>query len=256
MKIVVCVKHVPDSGAYISLVGKTGYDEAVKCVANPFDEYGLEQAIRVVQEQGTGEVVVVTVGKESAETTLRAALSLGAHRAILVVTDTLFLDSGVTSRALQKAIELDGKPDLVFTGKQAIDTEGAQTPYRLAAAMNMPVATNVVGFRLTDGKAVVEREIEDGSREVIEMTLPCVVGATKGLNEPRYPKLTDLIKARKKEIKRMAIRELGVESSGTGAELLELEKPPERKKARMLSGDAREMAGELVRLLREEAKVL
>jgi electron transfer flavoprotein beta subunit len=256
MNIYVCVKHVPDTGAHIAIRDKTAFDESVKFVVNPYDEYGIEQALQIVQEQGEGEVIVVTVGKEAAELTLRTALGLGATRGILVKTDRPFLDSGLTSLALKKAIELDGKPDLIFTGKQSVDTEGMQVPYRLAHAMNLPVATHVVDFRIAAGKAIVEREIEGGTREVIEMTMPCIVGATKGLNEPRYPKLTDMIRAKKKEIRRLDINDFQLNGSDSGAELVELSRVPERGRARMLDGGPNEMAAELVRLLREEAKVL
>ena len=255
MRIYVCVKHVPDTGAYIALTGKTAYDESVKFVVNPFDEYGLEEALRIVQQQGAGEVIVVTVGKEAAESTIRAALAQGAHRGILVMTDQAFLDSGRTSRALQKAIQADGTPDLIFTGRQSADMEGMQTPYRLAAAMGLPVATNVVRLSMVDSRAIVEREMEDGAREVIEMPMPCVVGTTKGLNEPRSPRLTEIIKAKKKEIRRIEIADLLVEESDTGAELVALTRAPERGAASMLQGTPREMAAELVRRLRD-AKVL
>jgi electron transfer flavoprotein beta subunit len=251
VRIYVCVKHVPDTGAYIALTGKTSYDESVKFVINPFDEYGVEQAVRTVEQRGEGEVVIVTVGKDAAEAAIRSALALGAHRGILVRTGQAFLDSGQTSRALQKAIEMDGRPDLVLMGRQAADVEGMQTPYRLAAALGMPVATNVVSIDMRKDRAIVEREMEDGSREVMEMTMPCVVGTTKGINEPRSPRLVEMIKAKNKEIRRIDITDLSVEDSATGAELVELTRPPERSQAVMLQGDPQEMAVELVRRLRQ-----
>ena len=144
MQIYVCVKHVPDTAANIKVVEPAGFDESVKFVVNPYDEYGLEEALQIMAKAGGGEVVVVTVGKESAISSLRTALAVGATRGILVKTDAQFLDSGLTSRALQKAIQQDGTPDLVFTGKQSVDSEGMQTPYRLAVALDMPVVTEVV----------------------------------------------------------------------------------------------------------------
>jgi electron transfer flavoprotein beta subunit len=251
MKIFVCVKHVPDTAANIKVVAPAGFDESVKFVVNPYDEYGLEEALQIVSRTG-GEVVAVTVGKESAVSSLRTALAVGAARGILVKTDAQFLDSGLTSRALQKAIEADGAPDLIFTGKQSVDSEGMQTAYRLAAALDMPVVTEVVRVALGDGKATVERETGGGVREVIEVSLPCVLGATKGLNEPRYPKLPDILKAKKKEVKQLDIGDLGLAGASGSTRLLELTQIPERSGATMLEGSPREASERLVKILKEE----
>ena len=251
MQIYVCVKHVPDTAANIKVVEPAGFDESVKFVANPYDEYGLEEALQITAKTG-GEVVAVTVGKESAVSSLRTALAVGAARGILVKTNAQFLDSGLTSRALQMAIEQDGTPDLIFTGKQSVDSEGMQTAYRLAKALDMPVVTEVVGVELGDGKAMVERETGGGVREVIEVSLPCVLGATKGLNEPRYPKLPDILKAKKKEVKQVDIADLGLEDASGKTRLVELTQVPERSGATMLEGSPREASEKLVDILKEE----
>jgi electron transfer flavoprotein beta subunit len=256
MKIYVCIKHVPDTAANIKTAGENGFDEAaIKFIVNPYDEYAVEQAVRLVETAG-GEVVAVTVGKESAVATLRAAMAMGAARGILVTVESQFLDSALTGEALKAAIEKDGKPDLIFTGKGAVDTEGFQTPYRLAESMGLAVVNEVLRMELRDGKAVVEREIGGGSREVLEAALPCVIGATKGLNEPRYPKFPDIMKAKKKEVKQMTLADLGISAEAAATELLKLEKVPDRTGARMIPGAPREAARELVRILREDEKVL
>ena len=254
MQIYVCVKHVPDTAANIKVTWDAEFDESVKFVVNPYDEYGLEEAIRIVKKNG-GEVVVVTVGKETAVNTIRSALAMGAARGILVKTETQFLDSSLTSLALHRAIREDGAPDLIFTGKQSVDSEGSQTHYRLAQAFDMPVATEVVALELKDGRAVVEREIGGGVKQVIEMQTPCVIGATKGLNEPRYPKLPDILKAKKKEIKLIDIADLGIDLSSGNTEVLELESVPERSEAKMLSGSPREIAAQLVNVMKEETLI-
>ena len=130
MKVFVCVKHVPDTAANIKVVDDNGFDESVKFVMNPYDEYALEEAVRTVQQNG-GEVVAVSVGKQNAVNTVRSALAVGADRGILVKTDAQFLDSTTTALALKAVIEQDGMPDLIFTGKQSVDSEGMQTQYRL-----------------------------------------------------------------------------------------------------------------------------
>jgi electron transfer flavoprotein beta subunit len=240
MQIYVCVKHVPDTAANIKIVGDNGFDDGgCKFIANPYDEYAVEQAVQLVEKNG-GEVIVVTVGKAAAVATIRAAMAMGAHRGILVTLDNQFLDSQVTAQALKAAIEQDGQADIIFAGKGAVDTEGFQTLYRLAAAMNLPVVNEINRMELGDGKATVGREIGGGAREVLEVALPCVLGATKGLNEPRYPKFPDIMKAKKKPVKEIALADLGLSVDGAASRLEKLEKVPERTGAKMMEGDVRQ----------------
>ena len=256
MRIYVCVKHVPDTAAKVTVVGGTGFAETCKFIVNPYDEYSVEEAVQINKQAGQGEVVVVTVGKESAVNTMRSALALGADRGILVKTDAQFLDSSLTAQALKKAIEQDGAPDLIFCGKQSIDSEGMQTVFRLAKAFDMPAVNDVVDLKIGDGTATVEREIGGGSREVLEVKLPCVIGATRGLNEPHYPKLPDIMKAKKKEIKQINLAGLGLDTAASQTEIVRLEAVAERGQAKMMEGSTREMVQELVRILKEEEKVI
>jgi electron transfer flavoprotein beta subunit len=256
MQIYVCVKHVPDTAARITVVDGSGFAETCKFIVNPYDEYAVEEAVRLVEQAGAGEVVIVTVGKEAAVNTMRSALAIGAHRGILVKTDAQFVDSGLASQALQKAIEQDGGADLIICGKQSIDSEGMQTPFRLAQMMDLPVISDVVDLKIGDGKAVAEREVGGGARQVVQMSLPCVIGATRGLNEPRYPKLPDIMKAKKKEIKQIDLAELGLDQAAPQTEIVRLEAVPERGQAKILEGTIRESVEQLVRVLKEEEKVL
>jgi electron transfer flavoprotein beta subunit len=252
MQIYVCVKHVPDTAANIKVVGENGFDDsACKFIANPYDEYAVEQAVQLAEKNG-GEVIIVTVGKAAAAGTIRAAMAMGAHRGILVTVDNQFLDSQTTAKALQAAIEQDGQADIVLTGKGAVDTEGFQTLYRLAAGMNLPVVNEINKMELSDGKATVRHEIGGGAREILEVSLPCVLGATKGLNDPRYPKFPDIMKAKKKPIKEIALADLGISADAPASELVKLEKVPERTGAKMLDGGVRKAVEELVRVLKEE----
>jgi electron transfer flavoprotein beta subunit len=256
MQIYVCVKHVPDTAANIRVIGGDAFDDSCKFVMNPYDEYGVEEALQIVKREGQGEVVIVTVGKKSAIASIRSALAMGADRGILIKTGAQFLDTTLTSQALKKAIEQDGGPDLIFAGKQSVDSEGMQTHFRLATALDMPVVTDVVDLKISNGRAVVEREVGGGSRELIEISLPCVIGATKGLNEPRYPKLPDVMKAKRKEVKQVDIENLGVDTFGPATKLVELKLAPERGHAKMLQGSTREMIEGLIQLLKKEGKVL
>ncbi|MEN8210637.1 MAG: electron transfer flavoprotein subunit beta/FixA family protein [Thermodesulfobacteriota bacterium] len=256
MKIFVCVKHVPDTAASIKLAGDTGFEDSeIKFIASPYDEYGIEEAVSLVEKNG-GEVVIVTVGKDDAVSTIRGAMAMGAHRAILVKTDSQFLDSSLTAKALKAAIEQDGAGDIIFTGKGSVDTESFQTQYRLAGLLEMPVVNEVSSLSLDDGKAVVEREIGSGEKEVIEMTLPCIIGADRGLNEPRYPKFPDIMKAKKKEIREIEFSSLDLDESNAMVEMEKLELVPERSGAKMIDGSVDDQAEQLVKILKQDEKVL
>lgn len=256
MKICVCVKHVPDTAATIKIEGDAGFkDSEIKFVVNPYDEYGIEEAVKLVEKNG-GEVVIVTVGKPEADATIRSALAMGAERGILVTTDSQFLDATLTAKALKAAMEKDGLPDIVFTGKGSVDSESFQTQYRLAGYLGVPVVNEVSNLTVENGKAVAELEVGGGDKQVIEMNLPCVIGATKGLNEPRYPKFPDIMKAKKKKIDQMSLADLGIDASAGAVTLEKLEPVPERSGAKMIEGSVEEQVTELIRVLKEDEKVL
>ena len=209
----------------------------------------------IVEKQG-GEVVILTVGKAEAVSTIRSALAMGAHRAILVKTETQFLDSSLTAKALKSAIEQDGLPDIIFTGKGSVDTESFQTQYRLARSFDIPIVNEVSTLNIEGDKAVAQRETGGGEKQVIELSLPCVIGATKGLNEPRYPKFPDIMKAKKKEIKEIELSALDIDSSSEKVSLVKLEIISERSGAKILEGSVDDQVNELINILKEKEKVI
>jgi electron transfer flavoprotein beta subunit len=255
MRIYVCIKHVPDTAARITILGKNRIDERVTFIMNPYDENAVEEATGIKRDVGDAEVIAVTLGSQAAEATLQSALAMGADRGILIKTED-HPDSMITAAALKAAIESDGKPDLIFTGKESIDSEGFQTMYRLAAGFSIPAASNVVSFSLESDSAVVECEMEGGSWEVIAMSLPCVIGAGKSLNKPNYPTLPDIMKARKKEIKHVDLKDLGFEKPAGRIEALELKPAVEDRQPKEITGTPDEVAVKIVRILKEEARVL
>lgn len=256
MKVCVCVKHVPDTAATIKVQGDNGYeDNGIKFVANPYDEFAIEEAVKLAESSG-GEVVAITLGKAEAIATLRGALAMGVNRGILVKTDRQFLDSATSAKALKAAIDQDGIPDVIFTGKGAVDTEGFQTQYRLAKLLGIPVISEVSALKISGDKVVAERDSGGGEKQVIECGLPCVIGATKGLNEPRYPKLPDIMKAKKKEVKEVDLAGLDVDSVDNKIVLEKLELVPERSGAKILDGTVADQVAELVRILKEDERVI
>ena len=157
---------------------------------NPYDENAVAEATDLRDRTENSEVIAVSVGKEGALNTIQSALAMGADRGLLINTDD-YPDSLLTARLLKAAIEQDGEPGIIFTGKESIDSEGMQTMYRLGAALDIPVANNAVALSTQKGKARVQCELEAGVRQVLEMSLPCIIGTAKGLNTPKYPTFMD-----------------------------------------------------------------
>lgn len=255
MKIYVCVKHVPDSAATITVKGENEIEEGITFLMNPYDEHAVTEARRLKTTLPRAEIIAVCLSRPEAESTLRSALAMGADRGILVTT-AQHHDAIMTARILMGAIVQDGHPDLILTGKESIDSEGFQTMYRLAAGLGMPVASNVVAFSLEQDRVVVECEMEAGATGVVEMPLPCVIGTGKGLNKPSYPTLPAIMKARKKEVKIIDLESLAIEMPVSRMEVLELKPAVEARKAKELKGPPEEAVAELIRILREEVKVL
>lgn len=255
MQIYVCVKHVPDSAANIDVMGKNRFDESIKFIMNPYDEIAVEEALKLKDRIEGTEVITVTLGKEGAINTIRHALAMGADRGLFIRTDD-YPDSISTAGVLATVIARDGKPDVVFGGKQSIDSEGMQTLFRIAAYLELPVVNDAVAFSYEAGQVAVERETEAGAREVIEMKTPCVIGVGKGLNVPRYTKLMEIIKAKKKEVRQMDLDSLAIENPSCRTEILELKIELEKRRRKILKGEPEDVATQLIKLLKKEAAVL
>ena len=251
MKILVTVKRVPDPETVIKVnPGGTGIiTDNIKWVVNPFDEYGIEEALRIREKVAGSDVVLVSIGTTSAQEQLRTGLAMGADRAILVKTDDQ-LEPLAVARVLAKVVEME-KPDLVLLGKQAIDDDANAVGQMLAELLGWPQATFASKVELADdGKsAKVTREV-DGGLETLGVPLPAVVTADLRLNEPRYASLPGIMKARKKEMKEIPVGDLGVDIAPK-AKLVKMEPPAKRQAGKKVAS-----VDELVNLLHTEAKVI
>lgn len=258
MKIVVCVKQVPDTETRIRVAadGRGIVESDVNWIVSPYDEYAIEEALRVKEKKG-GEVVLVSVGPDRAQSALRNGLAMGADSAIHL-KDPLFdeADTYAIAWALAAAIK-PLAPDLVLTGQQGVGGDNSQVPGLLAEILDFPQVTMAVKLELGEGSARVEREIE-GAKETWETTLPVVISAQKGLNEPRYASLKGIMAAKKKTIQAMDAAALGLKAADLAprTRVVAMELPAARQAVRMIEGDADTQAKELLRLLHEEAKVL
>jgi electron transfer flavoprotein beta subunit len=250
MKIVVCIKRVPDSETRVKIAtdGKSLDEAGVKFVMNPYDEFAVEEALRRKEKAGAGEVVMVALGPAAAQETIRTALAMGADRGVLLQTDKVPADSFETARLIAAELK-SGTWDLILFGRMAIDDYNHQVGVLVAELLGLPCVTAVSHLDLDGSKGVAEREIEGGI-EVVEFPLPAVLTVDKGLNEPRYPALKGIMAAKKKPLEVKPVQ------AGAGAiEVVALTPPPERKEGKIV-GEGPGAVGELVRLLREEAKVL
>lgn len=258
MRIFVCIKQVPDTETRIQIKSdRSGIEETgVKWVMNPYDEYAVEEALKIRDAKGGGQVTVVSVGPKSrVNDSLRTAMAMGADDGVVIDTGAEHLDTWMAAKALSEAIKKEGAFDLVLTGKLAIDDNAASVPQILGEFLGVPHVTVV--SKITDnGSLVLEREIEGGAREVFEVQGPCVLAANKGLNTPRYASLPGIMKAKKKPLKELTLSDVGISATQLKTRLKDFQLPPEKPAVKMISGDASTQAKELVRLLLEEAKVL
>ena len=250
MKIAVCVKRVPDSETRVKIAsdGKSLDEAGVKFILNPYDEFAVEEALRRKEQAGTGDVVVVSLGPAAAQETIRTALAMGADRGVLLEADRVPVDGLEVAKALAAELKHGGY-DLILFGKMAIDDYNHQVGPMVAELLDVPCVTAVAHLDIAGQRGTAEREIEGGV-EIVEFPLPAVLTTDKGLNEPRYPALKGIMAAKKKplELKRAAL-------GAGGLEVLGLTPPPQRKDGKVV-GEGPAAVPELLRLLREEAKVL
>lgn len=260
MNILVFVKRVPDTESRIRIQHETRsiIEDGLNFVASPYDEFAVEEALRLKEAKG-GTVRVVTVGREDAIPVLRKCLAMGADEAALVKDDAPESYDGLrTARIIARAVERQfAGADLLLFGKQAVGADNSQVPSMTAEILGLPQA-NVVTRLEIDGQAgTAWREIEGGTEKVV-FSLPAVVSAQKGLNEPRYETLKGIMAAKKKAIPVIKLDELGLTADELAPKIVitGLDVPPQRQAGKILQGDPAETARELAALLHNEAKVI
>jgi electron transfer flavoprotein beta subunit len=260
MNICVFVKRVPDTESRIRIQHETRTiaEDGLNFVISPYDEYAVEEALRLKESKG-GAVRVVSVGRDETATILRKCLAMGADEALLVKDGSPETYDGLrTARIIARAVErrLAGA-DLLLFGRQSVGADNGQVPAMVAELLGLPQATVVTKLEIDGAAATALREIE-GGMEKVALTLPAVVTAQKGLNEPRYETLKGIMAAKKKEIPSVTLEELGFSPDElvSAVETTGLDVPAARQAGKVLEGDPAETARELVRLLRDEAKII
>jgi electron transfer flavoprotein beta subunit len=248
MKLAVCINHVPDTATKINVAadGKNIEKTGVTYIISPYDEFAVEECLRLKEKNG-GDVTAISLGGDTHKETLRKALAMGVDKAVLLKGDGP-RDSFAVAHALAACLK-ELNPDVVFFGKQSVDYDDSAVGVMVAEMLGLPSVTVCVKLDIAGGKAVAEREIE-GGREVVETTLPAVFTAQKGLNEPRYPSLKGIMAAKSKPIEERPAPPIQAKT-----ELIGMQKPPAKPAGKIVGTDASAVP-ELVRLLHEEAKVI
>jgi electron transfer flavoprotein beta subunit len=242
VKVAVCVKEVPEASARTRIDSKTlRLDRTGTAALNPFDTHALEEALRIKEQTGDGEVVALMMAPARAADSLRKALAIGADRAVHVVDDALAgSDLLATARALARALERE-EPDVILLGQQGGDSDGAVLWSALADLLRLPVVSQAASLELGDGTVTAKRQTEYGY-DVIETPLPAVVAVSDAINEPRYPSLKGIMGAKKKPFETLAAADVGlaaeeVGEAGSRTEVLALADPPSRGESVRIEDD-------------------
>ncbi len=257
MNIFVCVKQVPDTETKIKLNADSSWIDTagVKWIVSPFDEFAVEEALRLKEKNAGSTVTVLSAGPTRVVEAIRTALAMGCDNGIHIELDERS-DNNSAAKAIAGALKKEAQVDLVFTGKEAIDDGAAQTSQLIAAYLGLPCVTVALAIEYGANSLKVKREVEGGAFEMVETSLPAVVAAQKGLNEPRYASLPNIMKAKKKEVKLLKGADVGVSDSDTKIRYKNFQLPPPKQAGKKIAGDSATQAKELVRVLHEEAKVV
>jgi electron transfer flavoprotein beta subunit len=255
MNMIVIMKQTFDTEEKIIIDNGQIVKDNVELIINPYDEYAVEEAIKLKEEHG-GEVTVITVGPSEAESALRTALAIGADKAILIENEDQPLDEYSIAKVLAAAIK-DREYDIILGGNMSIDNGAGQVGPRLAEELSIPHISAITKLEINGESVRAERDAE-GDVEIIDSSLPILVTAQQGLNEPRYPSLPGIMKAKKKPLERLAIEDLNLSEDDLQPKSKALDHylPPKKETGRILSGDLEAQVRELVRILRDEAKVV
>ncbi|MFC5587739.1 electron transfer flavoprotein subunit beta/FixA family protein [Sporosarcina soli] len=257
MNIYVLVKRTFDTEEKIAISGGEIVEQGAEFIINPYDEYAIEEAIQIRDANG-GEVTVITIGDDEAEKQLRTALAMGANKAVLInVEDDLEeLDEYTSAKILAQYLK-DKEVDLILAGNVAIDGGSGQVGPRVAELLGINYVTTITNLEI-DGNAVkIVRDVE-GDSERIETSLPLLVTAQQGLNEPRYPSLPGIMQAKKKPLEELELDDLDLDGEEVAAktQTVEIYLPAAKKAGRVLEGELADQVAELVNLLKNEAKVV
>ena len=255
MKIAVCVKQVYDTESKLVLSDNSIEVRNPKWIINPYDEFAIEEAIKAKEHYGCSATLFSIAPATTASASIRQALAMGIDDAVLIDCDTNIPDSYMKTKILNLALRKHGSFDIIYLGTLSIDHNQSSTGPMLGAFFDIPTATNVSKISYSETIAV-EMDIGGGVKHKIKLGTPCIITTTKSLNLPRYPKLPNIIKAKQKPIEILSLADLDIDLNESKVEFSNFIPPKKRNKVHMIKGDIDRQASELVRFLKDEAKVL
>ncbi|SES03312.1 electron transfer flavoprotein subunit beta/FixA family protein [Salisediminibacterium halotolerans] len=256
MNIYVIMKRTFDTEEKIQIENGNIVEDGAEFIINPYDEYAIEEAIQLRDEHG-GEVTLVTVGEDEAEKQIRTGLAMGADKAVLIEDEDVEDGDPYSTERILGAYFAGKDVDIILAGNVAVDGGSGQVGPRLAERLGINHVTSVVDISIADGKATIEKDVE-GDQEFIEIPVPLLITAQQGLNDPRYPSLPGIMKAKKKPLEEMDLDDLDLEEEEAEGKTKIVSRylPPEKEAGRILEGEVDEQVAELVSVLKNEAKVI
>ena len=256
MNIFVIMKRTFDTEEKIAIKNGTINSDSVEFIINPYDEYAIEEAI-VLKEKHGGEVTVVTFGEEEAEKELRTALAMGADKAVRIDSEEVEESDQYTTAVILATYLKDKNASLILAGNVAVDGGSGQVGPRVAEILGIPQVTAITSLTIEEGKAIMVHDVE-GDEETLEVSLPVLVTTQQGLNEPRYPSLPGIMKAKKKPLITLELDDLDLEEEDVEAKTKKVEifLPPKKQQGKVFAGELNNQVQELVSLLKSEAKVI
>jgi electron transfer flavoprotein beta subunit len=256
MNIFVVMKRTFDTEEKITIKDGKVSEDGATFIINPYDEYAIEEALKLKEEHG-GEITLVTFGDEESEKELRTGLAMGADKAVLINSEDLDEADQFSTAAVLAAYLKDQEIDIILAGNVTVDGGTGQVGSRLAEELNIPAVTVITKLTIDGNIATIERDVE-GDLEIIEASLPLLVTCQQGLNEPRYPSLPGIMKAKKKPLEELELDDLDLDEDQAAAKIksVDIFLPPAKAAGKVLQGEAKQQVSELLTLLRTEAKVI
>lgn len=256
MNIFVIMKRTFDTEEKVVIQNGKINEDGASFIINPYDEYAIEEALKLKEDHG-GEVTVITVGEEDAEKELRIALAMGADKAVLINSEDVENGDQYSTSFILASYLKDKEIDIILGGNVTVDGGSGQVGPRLAEELGIPAVTVITKLTVDGNQATIERDVE-GDLEIVEASLPLLVTCQQGLNEPRYPSLPGIMKAKKKPLERLDLDDLDLDEDDVQAktESVDIFLPPAKTAGKVLEGDLADQVKELAMLLRTEAKVI
>jgi electron transfer flavoprotein beta subunit len=256
MKILVCIKQVPDMESKFKLDDDSTWFNTTDLAwrMNEYDEYAVEQAVQLKEQTGDGDITVLCIGSDRVKETMKKALAMGCDRGVHVDDETNWTKDALANSSIIAEYAKEQNFDCIFTGMQSQDRGSGQTGILLAEMLDLPCVTTIVDFSISNGEITVKRELEGGAKAIVQVSGPAVFTCQLGLNSPRYPTLPNIMKAKKKELLTIPVAQL--QKIAPRQQAVKMFFPAKKGGGLILEGDAALLAEQLIKILKDKTSVL